>query len=63
MKQFDDFSAQTLYCPNCKQANPVRKHLLLVLPNGNIYDYRCAKCGKSLGTQIDTNSGPNPDFH
>jgi len=62
MKQFDEFSAQSLYCPNCKQAVPVRKHLLLILPNGNLYDYRCSNCGKSLGSQTDTGREANPDF-
>jgi hypothetical protein len=27
----------------------VREHLLLVLPDGDLYEYRCAYCGTSLG--------------
>jgi hypothetical protein len=44
-----------LYCPNCKQAVPVRKRLLLILPNGDKYDYICACCGTSVGEKIETN--------
>ena len=48
---FREFSASALYCPKCKQAMPVREVLLLVTPSGNVYDYRCAQCGTSVGTK------------
>ncbi len=48
-EQFDQFEAVELYCPHCKMALPVRKTLLLVLPDSEIYEYRCSKCGASLG--------------
>ena len=31
----------------------MRKHLLIVLPDGNKYDYRCAVCGTSVGSKMD----------
>jgi len=62
MEQFDEFSAQYIYCPDCKEAMPVVKNLLLVLPSGNLYDYRCKACGKSLGSQTNSGREPNPDF-
>jgi len=51
---YRDFDATELYCPNCKRAVPVRKRLLLVLPNGDKYDYTCTYCGTSLGDKIVT---------
>src|SRR5512144_2590019 len=38
---FKEFEATSLFCNRCKRATPVRKQLLLVLPTGNKYDYRC----------------------
>jgi hypothetical protein len=43
------FEAAALYCPRCKGAMPVRKKLLLILPQGNLYNLVCANCGESLG--------------
>ena len=51
--QYDEFEASELFCPNCGQSRPVRKHLLLVLPQGNKYDYRCAVCATSVGSKTD----------
>jgi|UniRef100_A0A7C4AS69 uncharacterized protein YbaR (Trm112 family) len=51
-KQFDSFNAVELYCPKCKRANPVRERLLLVLPEGDKYEYLCAYCGTSVGDRI-----------
>lgn len=48
-QQFKEFSATELYCPKCKQAQPVRERLLLVLPTGDVYDYACKVCGESVG--------------
>ena len=52
--QFDSFSASALYCPQCRQATPVRERLLLVLPDGNLYEYLCAHCGTSTGSKTET---------
>ena len=49
MDQFDQFNATTLYCHKCRSANPVRERLLLVLPDGDLYEYVCARCGTSVG--------------
>jgi len=53
-KQYDDFEASQLFCPRCKQAVPVRKVLLLVLPQGEKYDYLCAYCSASVGEKLET---------
>jgi uncharacterized Zn finger protein len=53
-KQYDDFDATELYCPKCKRAVPVRKRLLLILPDGDKYDYYCPYCGTSLGEKLVT---------
>lgn len=47
--QYKDFRATELFCPKCRQATPVRERLLLVLPDGDLYEYLCAYCGTSLG--------------
>jgi hypothetical protein len=33
-------------------AMPVRERLLLVLPEGDKYEYLCARCGTSVGDKI-----------
>lgn len=48
-QQFGDLIASELYCPHCKLAQPVRERLLLVLLDGELYEYVCARCGASLG--------------
>lgn len=53
---FEEFEATSLYCPRCKAAVPVRKRLLLVLPEGDEYEYLCAYCSTSVGTKIDKNA-------
>jgi len=50
---YKDLEATELYCPRCKQARPVRKRLLLVLPEGDKYEYLCAYCLESVGSKID----------
>jgi hypothetical protein len=55
---FEQFEATSLYCPRCKAAVPVRKKLLLVLPEGEEYEYLCAYCSSSVGTKIDKNAPP-----
>jgi hypothetical protein len=60
MKQpsFEEFEATSLYCPHCKSAVPVRKRLLLVLPEGDEYEYLCNYCSTSVGTKIDKSAPP-----
>jgi hypothetical protein len=53
---FKEFEATSLYCPQCRVAAPVRKRLLLVLPEGDEYEYLCAYCSSSVGTKIDKNA-------
>ncbi|MBN1270117.1 MAG: hypothetical protein JXB04_11050 [Kiritimatiellae bacterium] len=58
-KQFEDLRASELYCPRCRAARPVRERLLLVLPHGELHDYRCVACGESLGTR-EIKQPPHP---
>lgn len=57
-KQFDQLEATVLFCPQCKEAVPVRKRLLLALPEGDKYDYLCIYCGNSVGTKIEREAQP-----
>lgn len=50
---FDQFEATELYCPECGYAVPVRKSLLLILPDGDKYEYRCQNCGCKVGDKMD----------
>lgn len=52
-KQFEKLLATELYCPKCKRATPVRERLLLVLPEGDKYEYLCVYCGTSVGDRIE----------
>ncbi|MBW1859038.1 MAG: cytoplasmic protein [Deltaproteobacteria bacterium] len=52
VESFKEFDAVELYCPKCGQAVPVRKRLLLVLPEGDKYEYLCAVCATSVGTKV-----------
>ena len=55
---YKEFDATELYCPKCKQSVPVRKRLLLVLPEGDKYEYLCAYCAETVGTKIDKQVKP-----
>jgi hypothetical protein len=57
---FGELEASSLFCVRCKQATPVRKQLLLVLPTGNKYDYTCSVCGTQVGGKTDSDSS---EFH
>ena len=50
-KQFENLRASELYCPRCGMSRPVQERLLLVLPHGELHDYRCRFCGESLGSR------------
>lgn len=50
---YGEFEAAELFCPRCRQAQPVRRRLLIVLPTGNKYEYRCEACGCSVGEKTD----------
>jgi hypothetical protein len=56
---FDQFNATLLYCNKCRKAMPVRQRLLLVLPDGDLYDYTCQGCNSSVGSKKDI-PGPPP---
>jgi hypothetical protein len=53
MQQFDQFNATLLYCNKCGRAMPVRQRLLLVLPDGELYDYTCQGCNSSIGSKTE----------
>jgi hypothetical protein len=53
MEQFDQFNAALLYCNKCGRAMPVRQRLLLVLPDGELYDYTCQACNSSVGSKTE----------
>jgi hypothetical protein len=55
---FKEFDATQLYCPKCKRAVPVRKRLLLIVSEGDKYEYLCAFCSESVGTKIDRQNKP-----
>lgn len=58
-QQFDQFNAALLYCNKCRRAMPVRERLLLVLPDGDLYDYTCQGCNSSVGSKTEK-SGLKP---
>jgi hypothetical protein len=51
-------NATLLACPKCRVAVPVRKRLLLVLPNGDKYEYVCPQCGSTCGDTIEPPARP-----
>jgi DNA-directed RNA polymerase subunit RPC12/RpoP len=57
-RQFEEFQASALFCPRCQTARPVRERLLLVLPDGDLFEYVCAACGTSVGKRKVT--APTP---
>lgn len=50
---FQELEALELYCPKCGRAVPVRRFLLLVLPEGDKYEYRCQQCGTKVGDKTN----------
>ncbi len=55
---YKDFDATELFCPRCRRAVPVRKCLLLVLPEGEKFEYLCAHCSSTVGTKISRDQKP-----
>ena len=59
-ESYGDFQASLLYCNKCGRAMPVRQRLLLVLPDGDLYDYTCQGCNSSVGSKTEkTGLAPN----
>jgi hypothetical protein len=58
-EQFEEFQASVLFCARCKQPQPVRERLLLVLPDGELHEYLCTACGSSVGSRKVT-APPSP---
>ncbi|MBI3785243.1 MAG: hypothetical protein HY270_17765 [Deltaproteobacteria bacterium] len=50
---YDQLEASMLLCPKCRVAQPVRKRLLLVLPQGDKYEYVCTRCGSVCGDKVE----------
>jgi hypothetical protein len=50
---YGEFNASLLYCNQCGRAMPVRQRLLLVLPDGELYDYTCQACNNSVGSKTE----------
>ncbi len=48
---FEEFQASVLFCNRCRAPQPVRDRLLLVLPDGELWEYLCAACGDSVGSR------------
>ncbi len=53
MDSYENLEATLLLCPRCREAVPVRKRLLLVLPEGDKFEYLCTCCGSTCGTKIE----------
>ena len=50
---FEQLEASLLFCPKCREAVPVRKRLLLILPQGNKFEYLCSRCSSICGDKIE----------
>jgi hypothetical protein len=59
-RDFEALEASQLFCPTCKRAMPVRKRLLLVLPDRELFDYVCAGCGSPVGKKEEPLRGAGP---
>ena len=54
---YQEFEAAELFCPRCKKLVRVRKKMLLVLSEGDKYDYVCTVCGQRVGGKMDKKDG------
>ena len=52
-ESFGQFNAALLYCNKCGRAMPVHQRLLLILPDGELYDYTCQACNSSVGSKTE----------
>jgi hypothetical protein len=59
---FERMEASLLACPKCRVAVPVRKRLLLILPEGNKYEYICPTCSSTCGTTVEREDPPRSLF-
>ena len=50
---FERIEASLLACPKCRRAVAVRKRLLLIVPDGDKYEYVCPQCGSTCGTTVE----------
>jgi hypothetical protein len=55
---FETLQASAIFCPRCRAARPVRERLLLVLPDGELFEYLCSGCGTSVGSRKVTAPAP-----
>jgi hypothetical protein len=51
-RQFENLNASELFCPKCGRSMPVRERHSFALPEGDKYEYLCARCGASVGDKI-----------
>ncbi|MDB6172329.1 MAG: hypothetical protein JWL59_1640 [Chthoniobacteraceae bacterium] len=51
MTQFATFRASSLYCVECRDAQPVQEKLVQVFPDKQIYEYLCVRCGGKVGNR------------
>lgn len=49
---FERMEASLLACPKCRTAVAARKRLLLILPEGDKYEYVCPHCGSTCGSTV-----------
>jgi hypothetical protein len=57
-RTFEQLQASVLFCGRCRAPQPVRERLLLVLPDGELYEYLCTACGESVGKRKLTGAPP-----
>ena len=55
---FEQLEASLLFCPRCREAQPVRKRLLLILPEGNKFEYVCQRCASVCGDKLEPDRPP-----
>jgi len=59
-ENYKDFDTTELFCPQCKRAVAVKKRLLLILKEGEKYDYSCVYCGTSVGDKLVKDNENSP---
>jgi len=61
--QYKDFQATYLYCDRCGRSMPVVERLVLILPDGELYDYVCRQCGQVTGDKKVSSEKPDAGFY